>query len=83
MNSTLPIEPLNRTYAPSDSHSLSSSPDSSFELPAESGESAIPFCGSHLKFEERFETLIATLSLVYLIGGIGFGGLLLFYTLSR
>jgi hypothetical protein len=83
MNSTLAIEPLNRTYVPADLQCLSSSPDTAFESQTEHGGSAIPFWRFHLKFEERFDAFIAILSLVYLIGGIGFGGLLLFYALSR
>jgi hypothetical protein len=83
MNSTLTIEPLNRTCAPADPQCLASSPDTTFESQAERGGSGIPFWRSHLKFEERFETFIAMLSLVYLIGGIGFAGLLLYYALSR
>lgn len=83
MNSPLTIEPLNRTCAPVDPQCLSSSPDTTFESQTERGEGAIPFWRSPLRFEERFETFIAMLSLVYLIGGIGFAGLLLFYALSR
>jgi hypothetical protein len=83
MNSTLTIEPLKRPYAPTDPQRLSSSPDTTFAPQAEHGRCAIPFWCSHLKFEERFETFIAMLSLFYLIGGIGFAGLLLFYALSR
>jgi hypothetical protein len=83
MNSTLAIEPLNSTYVPADPQCLSSSPEATFESQTERGESAIPFWRSPLKFEEHFDAFIAMLSLVYLIGGIGFGGLLLFYVLSR
>jgi hypothetical protein len=83
MNSTLTTELLNRAYAPADPQCLSSTPDTTFESQTEHGGSAIPFWRSHLKFEKRFDTFIAMLSLLYLIGGIGFGGLLLFYTLSR
>jgi hypothetical protein len=79
MNSTLAIEPLKR----SEPQFLSSSPDTTFESQTERGGSAIPFWRFHLKLEERFDAFIATLSVVYLIGGIGFGGLLLFYALSR
>ena len=83
MNSTLTTELLNRAYAPADPQCLSSSSDATFESQTERGESAIPFWRSPLKFEEHFDAFIAMLSLVYLIGGIGFGGLLLFYALSR
>jgi hypothetical protein len=83
MNSTLAIEPLNSTYVPADPQCLSSSPDTTFESQTERARSVIPFCRLHLKFEERFDAFIAMLSLVYLVGGIGFGGLLLFYVLSR
>lgn len=83
MNTTLTIEPLNSTYPAADPQCLPSSPDTTSESQAESGEKVRPSCCSHLKFEERFDTLIAMLSLVYLMGGIGFGGLLLFYALSR
>jgi len=83
MNSTLAIEPLNGTYVPADPQCLSSSPDTTFESQTERVGSAILFWRFPLKFEERFDAFIAMLSLVYLIGGIGFGGLLLFYALSR
>jgi len=83
MNSTLTIEPLNRTCAPADRQCLSSSPETTLESQSEHGGSAVPFWCSQLKLEERFETFIAMLSLVYLIGGVGFAGLLLFYALSR
>jgi hypothetical protein len=83
MNPTLTIEPLHSTYASTDTERLSSSTNSTFESQAERAVSAIPFWCSRSKFEEHLETLIAMLSLVYLIGAVGFGGLLLFYTLSR
>jgi hypothetical protein len=83
MNSTLTVEPLNRTYVPAELQCLPSSPDSTVESQSERGGSATPFWRFPLKFEERFDAFIAMLSLVYLIGGIGFGGLLLFYALSR
>jgi hypothetical protein len=83
MNSTLTIEPLNSTCAPADRQGLSSSPQTTLEPPTERGGGAVPFWSAQLKFEERFETFIAMLSLVYLIGGIGFAGLLLFYALGR
>jgi hypothetical protein len=83
MNPTLPIEPLHRTYASTDTGRHSSSTNTTFESQAERGVSAVPFRCSCSKFEEHLETFIAMLSLVYLIGAVGFGGLLLFYTLSR
>jgi hypothetical protein len=83
MNPTLAIEPLNGTHASADTQRLPSSPDTTIESLAEHGWSAIPFWCSHRKFEEHIETFIAMLSLVYLIAAVGFGGLLLFYTLSR
>jgi hypothetical protein len=83
MNSTLAIEPLSRAYVPADPLCLSSSPETTFESQTEPSANAIPFWRFHPKFEERFDAFIAMLSLIYLIGGIGFGRLLLFYALSR
>ena len=83
MNSTVAIEPLNRTYVPAAPQCLSSLPETTFDSQTEPSGGDSPFWRFDPKFEERFDAFIAMLSLVYLIGGIGFGGLLLFYVLSR
>jgi hypothetical protein len=83
MNPTLSMEPLNRTFPSPDAERHFSSSGTTFESIAEPGRKAVPVWWSLWKFEERIETFVALLSVVYLIGAIGFGGLLLFDALNR
>jgi hypothetical protein len=83
MNSILTIEPTHGTFVTTETQPSFSGPPPTFETAAEPGSKVRPDWWSNWKFEKCFEAFIAILSVAYLIGAIGFGGLLLFYTLSR
>lgn len=83
MNPVLTIEPTDGTFVSTETPPNFPRQPTTFETEAEPGRKVIPVWWPHWKFEESFEALIAILSVAYLIGAIGFGGLLLFYTLSR
>jgi hypothetical protein len=82
MNQTLAIETCRGSFANGTSANVSSE-RSEFAGETASTSGQRPKRRSVWKFEERFEALIGLLSVVYLLGAFGFGGLLVFYILSR
>jgi hypothetical protein len=83
MNANLTIESLNGALVPNETPPVFSGKQTASQREAESVRDAISVWCSPRKFDALLETIIPILSLVYLIGAIGFGGLLLFYVLSR
>jgi hypothetical protein len=86
MNPRLGIESLSGTFVPTvprETEPILDADQTKFETEGEPAGEALPVWRSSWKFEDPFEALIAMLSVVYLTGAIGFGGLLLFYTLCR
>jgi hypothetical protein len=79
----LTIEPTNGTFVSTETqHNFSRQP-TTFQTEVEAGRKVIPVWWAIWKFEECFDAFSAILSVAYLIGAIGFGGLLLFDTLNR
>lgn len=78
MNRTLAMEPLSGTFSPTEAPPRISAVPTSFEAEAGPGNDALP-----IRWGQLFEVLIEILSVVYLIGAVGFGGLLLYYSLGR
>jgi hypothetical protein len=83
MNRTLAIEPLSGTFRPTEASPRISATHTRFEAGAGPARDALPVRWLPWKLEELFEVLIEILSVVYLIGAVGFGGLLLYYSLGR
>jgi hypothetical protein len=83
MNRTLAIEPLSGTFSPTEAPPGISAMPTSYTAGAGPARDAPPVRWLSWKLEELFEMLIEILSVVYLIGAVGFGGLLLYYSLGR
>jgi hypothetical protein len=83
MNRTLAIEPLNGTFSPTEAPPRRVATPTRFAAGAGPARDTLPVRRFTWKLEELFEVLIEILSVVYLIGAIGFGGLLLYYSLGR
>ena len=82
MNSTLVVKPLNGSFIPDETSSVLSAQQATFKTERESARNAVPVRWSSRKFELLADTFIAMLSLLYLLGAIGFGGLLFYYAIS-
>ena len=81
MNRTLAIEPPSGTFSPTEAPPRISATPTSFAAGAARDALAVRWLPWML--EGLFEVLIEILSVVYLIGAVGFGGLLLYYSLGR
>jgi hypothetical protein len=80
MNPTLTIESLSETLAPNQTPLLDASEQT---LQTEAGAARVTVALPVWKFGDLFEALMAMGSIVYMIGALGFGALLLFYTLKH
>jgi hypothetical protein len=83
MNPTLAIEQLSGALVQNQTPTILSVKQTTLEAEAGPTKTAFPIWSSYWKSEEHFEAFMTILSVIYLIGAISFGGLLLFYALSR
>jgi hypothetical protein len=83
MNPNLTIESLNGALVPHQTQPVFSGKQTASQTEAGSVRDAISVWCSSGKLDALLDTIIPILSRVYLIGAIGFGGLLLFYMSSR
>ncbi len=81
MNSTLTIGSLSGTLVSDDEQTLTSAQETTFENEAAPTRDTIYLRWS--SFRELFEGILAILTVLYLIGAVGFGAMLLFYTLHH
>ena len=82
MNSILGIGPLSGTLVSDDEQTVISAQEIKFEKEAGPIRDSMRL-RSIRRFEELLEGILAFLTVGYLMGAIGFGGLLLFYNLHR
>ena len=83
MNSTLTIGSLGGTLVADDEQTFISGQETTFEKEAAATRDAIHLRRSSFRIEELFEGILAILTGGYLIGAVGFGAMLLFYTLHH
>jgi hypothetical protein len=83
MNRTLAIEPRSGTISPTEAPPRITAMPPIFATGAGPARNTRPVRWFPWKLEELFEVLIEILSVVYLVGAVGFGGLLLYYSLGR
>jgi hypothetical protein len=82
MNSTLTIGSLSGTLV-SDEQTVISAQETTFEKESAPTRDAIHLRRSTFRIEELFEGILAFLTGAYLLGAVGFGAMLLFYTLHH
>ena len=83
MNSTIDIGSLSETLVSGDEQTFTSAQETTFEKEAAPARDAIQLRRSSFRIEELFEGILAILTGAYLIGAVGFGAMLVFYTLHH
>jgi len=83
MNSTLTIGSLSETLVSDGEQTFTSPQETTFEKEAAPARDAIHLRRSSFRIEELFEGILAILTGAYLLGAVGFGAMLLFYTLHH
>jgi hypothetical protein len=83
MNSTLAIGSLSGTLVSDDEHTVTSAQETTFEKETAPTSDPIYLQWSYFRIEELFEGILAFLTVAYLIGAVGLGAMLLFYTLHH
>ena len=83
MKAFFAIEQLSRIMVPNERQSILSPKQTTFETSPEPATDSIAAWWLSWKLEDHVDELTAMLSIVYLIGAIGFASMLLFCNLGR
>jgi hypothetical protein len=83
MNSTLTIGSLSGTLVSDDEQTVTATQETTFEQESAPARDAIYLWWPSFRIEELFEGILAILTVTYLIGAVGLGAMLLFYTLHH
>jgi hypothetical protein len=83
MKAFFAVEQLSRIMVPIERQSTLSPKQTTFETTPEPTRDSIAAWWLSWKLEDHVDEFTAMLSIVYLIGAVGFGGLLLFCNLGR
>jgi hypothetical protein len=83
VNSTLTIGSVSGTLVSDDEKTANPAQEITYDNETAPTRDAVHLCWSSFRFAEFFEGILAILTGLYLIGAVGFGAILLFYTLHH
>jgi hypothetical protein len=83
MNPILIIEPVTGTLVSVETRTILPASKRTLGTETQPAKDAVPPRWPPYRFEEPFKGILAMLSVMYLVGAIGFTGMLLFYALSH